>query len=78
VDEPEPAPPQVDPQAAAREAIRQTRPAGGPPEPGGPSLAQADADASPDDLDADHEDLGTDDLLARHLGAQMIEEIPHQ
>ncbi|MFB9311434.1 DNA polymerase III subunit gamma and tau [Nocardioides plantarum] len=77
-DEPEVEPRSGAGQAAAREAIRQTRPAGGPVEPTGPSLAQADADAHPDDLDADSDQLGTDDLLARELGARMIEEIPHQ
>ncbi len=41
-------------------------------------MAAADADASPDDLDADSDALGTDDLLARELGAQVIEEIKHQ
>jgi DNA polymerase-3 subunit gamma/tau len=77
-DEPDPGPRSAPPQTAAREAIRQTRPAGDPAHSAGPSLAQADADASPDDLDADSDQLGTDDLLARELGAQMIEEIPHQ
>ena len=64
--------------SAAREAIRQTR---GADEPVHDSraveLAAADADASPDDLDADSEHLGTDEMLARELGAQMIEEIRH-
>ena len=74
-EEPEPSSAPPVPQAAAREAIRQTRPAGAEP----PSTAGADADAVArrDDLDADTDDLGTDDLLARELGAQMIEEIPH-
>ena len=40
-------------------------------------LAAADAVASRDDLDADPEGLGGEDLLARELGASMIEEIKH-
>ena len=40
-------------------------------------LAAADADADPDDLSMDEESLGSEDLLARELGATMIEEIPH-
>jgi DNA polymerase-3 subunit gamma/tau len=75
---PPPARPAVDPQAAAREAIRQTRPAGEALEQGGPSMADADADVSFDDVDADSDQLGTDALLARELGARVIEEIPHQ
>ena len=37
----------------------------------------ADADARRDDLDADPDNLGGEDLLARELGASMIEEIKH-
>ena len=40
-------------------------------------LAVADAVASRDDLDADPEGLGGEDLLSRELGASMIEEIKH-
>ncbi len=65
--------------SAARGAIRQTR---GTDEPAdnqhAEALAAADAGAHPDDLDADSDQLGTDDLLARELGAQMIEEIPNK
>jgi DNA polymerase-3 subunit gamma/tau len=61
---------------AAREAIKTTRPAGAERGPA-PGLAEADADAHPDDLDADSDELGGADLLARELGAQVIEEIPH-
>ncbi|WP_139979250.1 DNA polymerase III subunit gamma and tau [Nocardioides litoris] len=75
-EEPEPPPPGA--QAAARGAIRQTRPAGERPRADTSSMEEADAAASPDDLDADADQLGTDDLLARELGAQVIEEIPHQ
>jgi DNA polymerase-3 subunit gamma/tau len=75
---PAPAPERPGPEAvnAAREAIKTTRPAGAERRPG-PGLAEADADAHPDDLDADSDELGGADLLARELGAQVIEEIPH-
>ncbi|ABL79861.1 DNA polymerase III subunit gamma and tau [Nocardioides sp. JS614] len=63
--------------AAAREAIQQTR-AGDEPRPEGPDWAAADADAHPDDLDADQQGMSTAELLQRELGAQMIEEIRHQ
>jgi DNA polymerase III subunit gamma/tau len=62
--------------AAAREAIQQTRPTGAEA-PRSDDLAAADAVASRDDLDADPEGLGGEDLLARELGASMIEEIKH-
>ena len=62
--------------AAAREAIQQTRPSGAEV-PRNDDLAAADAVASRDDLDADPDDLGGEDLLARELGASMIEEIKH-
>ena len=45
---------------------------------GTPAWAEADADAHPDDLDADQQGLSTTELLQRELGAQMIEEIKHQ
>ncbi len=62
--------------AAARGAIKTTRPAGA--DAGrGDDLAAADAHAHPDDLDADSEQLGTAELLARELGARIIEEIPN-
>ena len=74
--EPAPTPVRPDPEsrAAARDAIKsartaaqaQQRPASGP----------SDADASPDDP-IDESVLGQDELLARELGAQVIEEIPH-
>jgi DNA polymerase-3 subunit gamma/tau len=62
--------------AAAREAIAQTRAKGGE-SPRSDGLAAADAEASRDDLDADPDGLGGEDLLARELGASMIEEIKH-
>ena len=75
---PEPARAQPGPEVsvAAREAIQQTRAAGEAPPRGG-ELAEADADAHPDDLDADGDDASGHELLARELGAQVIEEIPH-
>jgi DNA polymerase-3 subunit gamma/tau len=75
----EPADPAPDPsaaKAAAREAIQQTR-AQGAEVPREDPLAAADAEASRDDLDADPDNLGGQDLLARELGASMIEEIKH-
>jgi DNA polymerase-3 subunit gamma/tau len=79
--EPEPAPaapaaPTSASSAAAREAIQQTR-AVGAATPRSDDLAAADAVVSRDDLDADPEGLGGEDLLARELGASMIEEIKH-
>ena len=61
---------------AAREAIKDTRPAGAEAT-GSDDLRSADADADRDDLVIDEETLGSEDLLARELGAQMIEEIPN-
>ena len=73
----EPAPaPGPDASVAAREAIQQTRAAGGAA-PRSDELAAADADAHPDDLDADGDEVAGHELLARELGAQVIEEIPH-
>ncbi|GAA4724890.1 hypothetical protein GCM10023350_04190 [Nocardioides endophyticus] len=64
--------------AAAREAIQQTRSADQGPTQTGPDWASADADARPDDLDAEHQGVSAAELLQRELGASMIEEIPHQ
>ena len=61
---------------AAREAIQQTR-AKGAEAPRSDALAEADAVASRDDLDADPDGLDGEELLARELGAAMIEEIKH-
>lgn len=68
---------QVDRSAAAREAIEQTRPPGREA-PASNELAAADADASRDDLDADPDGVAGEDLLARELGASVIEEIKHR
>jgi DNA polymerase-3 subunit gamma/tau len=66
----------VDPDAVAtaRGAIQETRPKGGPGRQQEPSVS--DADAHPDDPDAD-DDLGGTELLERELGASIIEEIKH-
>jgi len=69
-------PPAASPQAtaAAREAIRPVRAEGSTGD--APAASSSDDAASPDDRvvvdDGDH-----DELLARELGAQVIEEIPH-
>jgi DNA polymerase-3 subunit gamma/tau len=94
VAEPAAAPPEPDPASApeppapaqggssasiaAREAIKQTRTAEQQSESSGPDWASADAEAHPDDLDADHQGLSATELLERELGAQTIEEIRHQ
>nr|WP_237447887.1 DNA polymerase III subunit gamma and tau [Nocardioides flavescens] len=62
--------------AAAREAIKQASAQGPAVDDQGRSVASADADASRDDLDVEQDDIGTEDLLARELGAAVIEEIP--
>lgn len=66
----------VDPTAIAnvRGAIQATR-AAGPAGPKEPSVS--DADAHPDDPDADDHQLGGAQLLERELGARVIEEIKH-
>jgi DNA polymerase III subunit gamma/tau len=75
--EPVAEPPAEPASSAAREAVRETRSADAGSEPAGPDLAAADADAHPDDLDADSDEAGGAELLQRELGAEMIEEIPH-
>jgi DNA polymerase-3 subunit gamma/tau len=60
--------------ASAREAIMETRQAGAPAK-AEPSVS--DADASPDDPDADDNALGGAELLQRELGASVIEETIH-
>ena len=73
----EPAPPPTSASStAAREAIQQTRPVGAAT-PRSDDLAAADAVVRRDDADADPDGLGGEDLLARELGASMIEEIKH-
>ncbi len=69
-------PPAPAPEAlsSAREAIQETRQAGPPPK-AEPSVSDADAD--PDDPDADDAGLDGAELLQRELGASVIEEINH-
>jgi DNA polymerase-3 subunit gamma/tau len=67
--------PSPDASAAARDAIQQTRTADEQKAEAGPDWAAADADAHPDDLDAEHQGMSTAELLQRELGAQVIEEI---
>jgi DNA polymerase-3 subunit gamma/tau len=62
--------------AAARAGIQQTRQAGDD-RPGGSSRYDADADAHPDDVDADNQGLDSAELLRRELGARVIDEIPN-
>jgi DNA polymerase III subunit gamma/tau len=63
--------------AAAREAIRGTRPAGTTRDDDERPRAEADAAAHPDDPDAEASGLQGAELLQRELGAQVIEEIRH-
>ena len=60
--------------AAARSNISPTRNGDEPAPPSGPDL---DADAHRDDPAADDHGLDSTELLARELGATVIEEIPH-
>ncbi len=73
----DPSPVPSDPGAvdAARQAIRETRPAG-QSAPAPERSVEADADAHPDDLEVTSVDGA--ELLQRTLGAEIIEEIPHQ
>jgi DNA polymerase-3 subunit gamma/tau len=64
--------------AAAKAAIQQTRAAGGERPNRAEDLALADAEARPDDLDVEHENLDTAELLRRELGAQIIDEVRNQ
>ncbi|HZG97608.1 MAG TPA: hypothetical protein VEY14_05030, partial [Nocardioidaceae bacterium] len=59
----------------ARAAIRPTRVAGAPAQP---TAESPDTAARPDDPDLDDDGLHGADLLASRLGAQVIEEIPHE
>nr|WP_246283657.1 DNA polymerase III subunit gamma and tau [Nocardioides perillae] len=63
--------------AHARAGIQQTREAGRSAERDD-DRAAADADAHPDDMDAETDGLAGAELLQRELGAQVIEEIPHR
>jgi DNA polymerase-3 subunit gamma/tau len=60
--------------ATARGRIEPTR-AGGPPVA---RTDERDADADPDDPDADDSGLDGAELLQRELGATVIDEIPHE
>lgn len=60
--------------AAARAGISRTRSAD-QPRPEAPDL---DGDVSPDDPDADDNGLDSTELLARELGAVVIDEITHE
>jgi DNA polymerase-3 subunit gamma/tau len=62
--------------AAARAGIQQTRQAGDDRAGGNPRY-DADADAHPDDLDADNQGIDSAELLRRELGARVIDEIPN-
>jgi DNA polymerase-3 subunit gamma/tau len=71
-----PAPPAAQPEsiASARGRIEPTRAGGAPvarPD-------ERDADADPDDPDADDSGLDGAQLLERELGATVIDEIPHE
>jgi DNA polymerase-3 subunit gamma/tau len=61
--------------ASARDAIQETRAKGEARR--SQEHQVSDADASPDDPDAD-DDLAGPELLQRELGAHIIEEIKHQ
>jgi DNA polymerase-3 subunit gamma/tau len=73
-----PAAPKGEAQMSAREAIRPTQERANIDEAGAADPSQADLDASPDDPAPAEDVLGHDELLARELGAQVIEEIPHE
>jgi DNA polymerase-3 subunit gamma/tau len=61
---------------AAREALEQSR-SGDPADERADPRALADAEADPDDPDADTNGLDSTTLLQQALGAQVIEEIKH-
>ncbi len=76
---PEPADESASPARAVADDPPWRRPDAEPTPPRTPAdLKAADADARRDDADAESEALGGADLLARELGARMIEEIRHQ
>jgi DNA polymerase-3 subunit gamma/tau len=61
--------------AGARNAIAETRPAGGPRRQ---AVAASDEDAHRDDPDAEDQSIQGAQLLERELGARIIEEIRHE
>nr|WP_109506109.1 DNA polymerase III subunit gamma and tau [Nocardioides speluncae] len=69
------APPPEPPLAAPEPPPVASRPANLPPSK--EELARADAEAHPDDADAENNGLAGTELLQRELGAQVIEEIRH-
>ena len=71
--EPTPAPSEA--VTSAREAIQESRQAS-PPATVVPAVSDAEAD--PDDPDADDQGLAGAELLQRELGASVIEEITHE
>ncbi len=78
-EDPDGAPPDEPPEPVTRDDPPWARPGAAVAAPRTPAdLRAADADARPDDQDAEHDALGGADLLARELGAKMIEEIRHQ
>ena len=71
-----PDPPVESPSTTARQAIAPTRIAGR--DEGAPQAGDSDGGARPDDADAESSGLDGAQLLQEALGAQVIEEIPHQ
>jgi DNA polymerase-3 subunit gamma/tau len=69
--------PAESPSATARQAIAPTR-ATGRDEASPAAAADSDGGARPDDADAESSGLDGAQLLQEALGAQVIEEIPHQ
>ena len=74
---PEPEPPAESPSTTARQAIAATRTAGREETSSAPPT-DSDGGARPDDDDAESSGLDGAQLLQQALGAQVIEEIPHQ
>ncbi|MBB1496343.1 DNA polymerase III subunit gamma and tau [Propioniciclava sp. MC1595] len=85
--EPPPPPAPAYQSAPAPEPVQQQPPAAAPPSPGaeqaraniqatqvGPIDEEAEAQESPDDIDLDDDGAGADELLAKHLGAELIGE----
>jgi DNA polymerase-3 subunit gamma/tau len=75
---PEQAPPAERPSASAREAIAATRGRAADEQTGPTEPADPDGGARHDDTDAESSGLDGAQLLADALGAEVIDEIPHQ
>jgi DNA polymerase III subunit gamma/tau len=73
-----PAAPKGEAQLSAREAIRPTEERAENDKTDACDPAEADLDASADDPPAPEDAVGHDELLARELGAQVIEEFPNE